>query len=348
MTAHHPITIVGGGLAGLSLGIALRRRNVPVTLWEAGRYPRHRVCGEFIRGRGLEVLERLGLIPQLVQAGARPATTARFFTPRHTGALRTFPEPALCLSRFELDALLAQEFVRSGGSLREQCRWDQPWETPGLVRTTGRVAEVQEHGRRWFGLKAHAQQVRLETDLEMHLQTNGYVGLCRLTDETVNVCGLFSRQAPAEPAAGRDWRERLCGVPGSPLWERLRDARFDPDSFCAVAGLGLRPHRAIARTECVLGDALTMIPPITGNGMSMAFEAAEVAAAHLISYSEGKATWDESRRRITQALDERFERRLRWAAWAHRATIHPGLGSLGLRCSMRSARVWQCWLAHTC
>ena len=43
-----PVTIIGGGLAGLTLGIGLRQRNVPVTIREAGQYPRHRVCGEFI------------------------------------------------------------------------------------------------------------------------------------------------------------------------------------------------------------------------------------------------------------------------------------------------------------
>ena len=59
--AAKPITIVGGGLAGLTLGIGLRRRGVPVTVWEAGHYPRHRVCGEFISGRGQETLSRLGL-----------------------------------------------------------------------------------------------------------------------------------------------------------------------------------------------------------------------------------------------------------------------------------------------
>jgi 2-polyprenyl-6-methoxyphenol hydroxylase-like FAD-dependent oxidoreductase len=43
-----PVEIIGGGLAGLSLGIALRHRGLPVTIREAGHYPRHRVCGEFI------------------------------------------------------------------------------------------------------------------------------------------------------------------------------------------------------------------------------------------------------------------------------------------------------------
>ena len=35
--------VVGGGLAGLTLGVALRQRDVPVTLCEAGSYPRQRV-----------------------------------------------------------------------------------------------------------------------------------------------------------------------------------------------------------------------------------------------------------------------------------------------------------------
>jgi hypothetical protein len=56
------VTIVGGGLAGLTLGIGLRQRGVPITVWEARRYPRHRVCGEFISGGGQSSLARLGLL----------------------------------------------------------------------------------------------------------------------------------------------------------------------------------------------------------------------------------------------------------------------------------------------
>src|SRR5579883_1488023 len=81
-TVNTPITIVGGGLAGLTLGIGLRQRGVPVTVWEAGHYPRHRVCGEFISGRGQETLARLGLREKLEQAGVISARTAAFFSVR--------------------------------------------------------------------------------------------------------------------------------------------------------------------------------------------------------------------------------------------------------------------------
>ena len=84
MKAPQAITIVGGGLAGLTLGIGLRRKGIPVAIREAGHYPRHRVCGEFISGRGLQTLDRLGLLEKLLTAGAKPAVNAAFFASEAT------------------------------------------------------------------------------------------------------------------------------------------------------------------------------------------------------------------------------------------------------------------------
>ena len=113
-----PITIVGGGLAGLTLGIGLRQRGVPAALWEAGHYPRHRVCGEFICGRGQETLARLGLRDLLERAGAVGADTAAFFSATQSTGPRPLPSRAICLSRFTLDATLAEKFRELGGELR--------------------------------------------------------------------------------------------------------------------------------------------------------------------------------------------------------------------------------------
>src|SRR5208282_5573694 len=102
MADPKPITIIGGGLAGLTLGIGLRHHGVPATIHEAGRYPRHRVCGEFISGRGLVTLGRLGLRELVREAGAVRAQTAAFFSATRSTAPRPLPAPALCLSRFTL------------------------------------------------------------------------------------------------------------------------------------------------------------------------------------------------------------------------------------------------------
>lgn len=92
------VTIVGGGLAGLTLGIGLRQRGVPVIVCEAGRYPRHRVCGEFISGRGQATLARFGLLDGLLEAGAGTARSTAFFAGNHRVAKHPLPEAALCVS----------------------------------------------------------------------------------------------------------------------------------------------------------------------------------------------------------------------------------------------------------
>jgi len=162
MTAAKPITIIGGGLAGLTLGIGLRQRGVPATVIEAGNYPRHRVCGEFISGRGQETLGRLGLNALVAARGAVEAQTVAFHSTGKSTSPRRLPSPAVCISRFELDAALADEFSRLGGELRCGQRWISAGETEGVVRATGRVPSTNPDGEQWFGLKVHARNVPLE------------------------------------------------------------------------------------------------------------------------------------------------------------------------------------------
>lgn len=341
-----PITIVGGGLAGLTLGIGLRQRGVRVTLWEAGRYPHHRVCGEFISGRGLESLDRLGLRGRLETAGAVTAHTAAFFSTTRNTPPRPLPSAALCLSRHVLDDLLAKEFCQAGGDLRAGERWPGQEFSEGIVRATGRRAQPEENGVRWFGLKLHARHVTLTADLEMHVTPNGYVGLCRLNDGKVNVCGLFRRVDETNTGDGGA-RERLRGRPGSPLHERLSTAEFDESSFCAVAGLALRPHRAGEWGECCVGDAITMIPPITGNGMSMAFESAELALEPLIRWSRGEITWLTAQRTIARQCDAAFARRLVWARWLQTLLLSARWQRPLVFLAGRSDWLWRLWFART-
>lgn len=317
-----PITIIGGGLAGLTLGIGLRQRGVPVTVWEACSYPRHRVCGEFISGRGQKTLTRLGLREKIFDSGAIPAWTTAFFAARAASPVRKLPEPALSISRFVLDDLLAREFRRLGGELRDNERWRGTEFSEGIMRASGRRVQPIVHGWRWFGLKVHALNVAFKADLEIHLSPSGYVGMSRLAGGEVNICGLFRRSAKAGETLP-NWQEILRGEEGSHRHERLRGAEFDENSFCSVAGLSLEPHRASAFQECCIGDAITMIPPVTGNGMSMAFESAEMAIAPLADYSERKISWAEAQRTIAQKCDATFAPRLRWAEFLQHLLFVP-------------------------
>ncbi|MBI4660584.1 MAG: FAD-dependent monooxygenase [Verrucomicrobia bacterium] len=386
------ITIVGGGLAGLTLGIGLRPRGVPVKIVEAAHYPRHRVCGEFISGRGLITLERLGLLPALYEAGARPAHTVAFYNRLATTGTLPLPSEALCCGRFQLDATLAKEFRKLGGTLVEGTRWQGPFAKEGVIRATGRRLQPDANGWRWFGLKVHARRIVLDADLELHFLSNGYVGLCQLEDGKINICALL-RSRSALPNLRRPWPSEFRGAAGSALAARLSHAEFDDSSFCSIAGLpfgsltttrsrrrkealtlfGSRisdlgfgeanlvtPAAAKAETsphafasergvemECSIGDALGMIAPMTGNGMSMALESAELALEPLKHYSDGTLPWQETQALIQARCRSMFSHRLNVAAWLHSAVFREALRSVMIQLLSRCPRLLRFLFSHT-
>jgi 2-polyprenyl-6-methoxyphenol hydroxylase-like FAD-dependent oxidoreductase len=348
MSPGKPIRIIGGGLAGLTLGVGLRQRGVPVTIWEAGRYPRHRVCGEFISGNGQAILERLGLLARFEQAGAVHARTVMFICGANRSPVRQLAAPALCLSRHAMDALLAESYQKLGGELLVNTRWTSGENREGVVHAAGRRTQPAEKNPRWFGVKAHVSRsspVNLEADLEMHLSPDGYIGVNRINGGEVNVCGLFRvRQGNRQPGSKPDW---LRGETGSLLRKRLDAAEFEPDSFCSVAGLQLKPQRAAVKKECCIGDTLTMTPPVTGNGMSMAFESAEMAVEPLAAYSQGRLNWPQAQQQIARRCDAAFSRRLAWARFLQWMMISPALQSRLGSMLLRSDWLWRLMFTQT-
>ena len=316
-----PVTILGGGLAGLTLGLQLREKGVPVQLHEAGSYPRHRVCGEYLSGRALSIIESLGLRPGLNRLGAVESSDVLLSLGSSVLSRRTLPQPALCLSRYEFDRFLVQELTKAGGDIQTAHRIpSEPAE--GTVFATGRQPSTTQHGWRWFGLKAHARNMSLEAGLEMHLSSRGYIGLCRIENNQVNVCGLFRSRSPV-PDLATSWKNWLGGDPDSPLQQRICHAEWDESSFSSIAALSLSPQRASVHTSLRIGDALTMIPPVTGNGMSMAIEGADLATTSLVEWSNHKLDWDSAVQKVATRLDTAFAPRLRHARWLQHAMFDP-------------------------
>ncbi len=316
MTAPKPITIVGGGLAGLSLGLALRRKGIPTCLHEAGDYPRHRVCGEFIAGLDAATRESLGLDPFL--ADARPHREVAWFRGDQHAHRQPLPSPALALSRHKLDQRLAEAFLATGGDLRTRSRLGLAPAPEGCVFA---------HGRRrvrsaWLGLKVHARHLPLVAGLELHLGERAYVGLCELEDGTVNVSGLFVQRDNLAVTRADALTTYLRATGLRALADRLDASEVQADSRCAVAGLGFAlPVPTPGRL--VLGDAFAMIPPFTGNGMAMAFQSAAVALGPLTAWSRGELAWDAAVRRIDRRLRSRFRVRLASARALHPLLVRP-------------------------
>ncbi|MES2694029.1 MAG: hypothetical protein V4773_11190 [Verrucomicrobiota bacterium] len=315
MSELRHIEIVGGGLAGLSLGVALRHAGVPTTLHEAGNYPRHRVCGEFIAGLGPRTISRLGLEAAL--AGALEHLEVAWDIEGKVARLQRLPSPALGISRYMLDERLATAFVASGGTLHTGTRFEAGAKNQpgcGRVFATGRRPAPRS---RWIGLKVHVRGLALVRELELHLGDDCYVGIARLPDDTANVCGLFRRRE-LSLRGPRLLLAYLHAAGLDALAARLNAATIEDETFCAVAGVEFDrrvPSRAPEGLR--LGDASAMIPPFTGNGMAMAFQSAEAALDPLLAYARGEKDWPATCRATNAALRGRFRVRLASASMLH-------------------------------
>ena len=314
------ILIAGGGLAGLSLATALRLRNVPVTVLEAGTYPRHRVCGEFISGVSDTTLGRLGIAGAF--SDARRHRSLAWFEQGRLLHRNEMDAPALGISRHLLDDRLRQRVEESGGEIRTGCR-ARPEPREGMVWTAGRKARNGP----WIGLKGHLKIPAMAADLEMHGGSNGYLGFAGVEDGWTNVCGLFRLDRSIRATGSGLLTDYLQAGGNGALAEMLAGAEWREGSFCAMAGfeLGRQPSLPGLLT---LGDAESMIPPFTGNGMSMAFESAEMAIDPLAAWSEGNLSWQKAGNLIRDSVRRKFRRRLAVAGVLHSVLLSPAGKSL--------------------
>ncbi len=317
MSTPREIEIIGGGLAGLALGLGLRRAGVPATVFEAGDYPRHRVCGEFITGLGEGTVARLGLAPLLADAGR--LSEVEWFLGGRPLRRQRLPAPALALSRHVLDARLAAAFTAAGGRLVTGTRMDPEAAPAGRVFSTGRRRAAVSP---WLGLKLHARGLRLTSELEFHLGDEAYVGLCPVEGGRVNVCGLFRQRADVTGNRETVLQAYLCATGLETLAARLAGAEICTESCSAVAGVGF-DRCGVAGDRLCLGDTFAMIPPFTGNGMAMAFQGAELALGPLLAWAGGGVAWPETVRATNTALRKKFARRLKVADTAHPFLFSP-------------------------
>src|SRR5687767_15794001 len=121
------IVIVGAGPAGSSLAIRLAGAGFETTLIERERFPRHKLCGEFISPECLSHFEELGVLEGMLAAGGERIYETHFYDRRGRG----FAVPsgafegvgyALSLSRSEMDVRLLTRARESGVNVLEGYR----------------------------------------------------------------------------------------------------------------------------------------------------------------------------------------------------------------------------------
>lgn len=321
-----PITIIGGGLSGLALGCYLRRHHIDVTIIEQGKYPRHKVCGEFICGVENKTLKELGIVDLFEQAEV--VETIQWHIANKKILDNKLPHHGTGVSRYLLDNLLQKRFRNLGGIVQNE-RVDKSIylknQPEGIVWACGK----EKHGKgndtlRWLGMKLHVTGLDIQ-GLEMHTgctsSKGGYIGLSPIENDKVNVCGLFEVNKSVGGKGLEKLRAYLLSLGLNTLALRLDNATVVEESFSAVAGFSMGHQNILAEDQqrlLPIGDAALLIPPFTGNGMSIALESALLAGQSLLSYcKDDEAEWDTVQKTYLHKLRKKFRKRLTVARFIH-------------------------------
>jgi 2-polyprenyl-6-methoxyphenol hydroxylase-like FAD-dependent oxidoreductase len=120
----HDAIVIGAGPAGSSAALALARRGWRVAIVEKARFPRRKVCGEYVSAAAWPVLRALGVADEL-EPRAGPAVRRVGLFAAHTVVDVAMPRAGLdwgrALGRESLDAALLEHARRAGAEVL------QPW-----------------------------------------------------------------------------------------------------------------------------------------------------------------------------------------------------------------------------
>ncbi len=126
MKNQSKIVIVGAGPAGASLAIRLAKENFRVVLIEREKFPRHKLCGEFISPECLAHFKQLGVLDEILKVGGMRVTETVFYAP--DGKSVSIPsrwfsgdlQGALSISRAEMDFRLMERAREVGVEVLEE------------------------------------------------------------------------------------------------------------------------------------------------------------------------------------------------------------------------------------
>ncbi len=307
LSGDDTVLIVGGGLAGLSLAILLAQNGYGVQLWEKGQYPRHKVCGEYISTESLSFLKRLGLGEELPKW---PSIQQFFLTSEHGySGTCTLDTGGVGVSRYHLDHLLYQKAISLGVEVAmnksgKNIYWDEGNKhylvkpNKGLdqhfklvIGSFGRnngLLPLAPTPKKYLGVKYHIAEGPAVNTIEMHHFEGGYCGVSAVEGQQYCLCYLVDAKQLQRFKGDIDSLEKSVLSANPFLKERLQSARTFQGVRTANIVFGSTSLDGISYP--LTGDALGFIPPITGNGMSLAFRSATTLFPWIEEYLEGNLT----------------------------------------------------------
>jgi menaquinone-9 beta-reductase len=331
----YDVIIAGGGLAGLALSIQLARAGHTVSLLEKERYPYHKVCGEYISLESWNFLEELGL--PLSDWNLPVIRRLLVSAPNGQSIGHELPLGGFGISRYKLDSALAGIARTEGVDLREMTKvTDMRFERSGfIVRTNdgvlysklacatfGKRSNLDIRWRRRFigkrsdrlnnfiGVKYHVH-ADIPADLVgLHNFKDGYCGISQI--EEGNCCLCYMTTARNLRSCGNSIPEMEKQIiRRNPFLEKIfSSANFLFPQPVTISQISYERKSQVEDHVLFVGDAAGMIPPLAGNGMSMALHGSKIAFAAINAFLQGRIERYEMEQEYIDRWNRQFGRRL--------------------------------------
>jgi flavin-dependent dehydrogenase len=307
----YDLAVIGAGPAGASAAITAAKLGFNVALIEAGRFPRHKVCGEFVSAEALDLLSHLLGDNELIDAAPRIGQVRAFIDGR---VLTMQIEPqAASLSRFDLDAALWQAARQAGVTCHDATRvigveqgtnacftlelQTGTLSTRSVINATGRWSNLNmrtatpDLSSKWLGVKAHFSENQATPSCDLYFFEGGYCGVQPVGDGMVNASAMVRADvAKSLPAVFKQ---------NGHLWKRSR--LWSPASApVSTAPLIFTAAKTSENGVLLCGDAAAFLDPFAGDGISMALHSGRLAATALGRYLNGPATLAEAAQSYSQ------------------------------------------------
>jgi flavin-dependent dehydrogenase len=305
--------IIGGGPAGATVSTLLAQAGLRALLLEKSRFPREKLCGEFITPECLNLFDRLGVRERMFDAGAQMIHQWTLFALDGRGVnvpmewIADGHKHAIGLSRARMDSILLDRAREAGTDVREgfhvspnffrqdglsliEGRADgetiERFAAPIVIDASGRNGVFWNQaapqasrfeGSRLFGCKIHLRAVEGIRGIgELFFFRDGYGGMSDVENGQTNLCFLTTE---ATLRAAKGDREKLLDLTmrsNPAARRRLQDVVLDG----AWLGTGPIVYGRRKRMPGVIsiGDAGAFIDPFTGSGILLALSSGEIAA----------------------------------------------------------------------
>ncbi|MCR8630658.1 NAD(P)/FAD-dependent oxidoreductase [Paenibacillus radicis (ex Xue et al. 2023)] len=333
------VAVLGAGIAGSSLAKALADRGWDTVLIDRQRFPRHKVCGEFLSPESQKTLNTLGLLESV--ESLNPSYINRIRLIFSHGDVVEIPLTGLALgvSRYSLDPALHKAALSSGVHIQTSTTV-----TAVYPKDNGYMIETKQEGtlnkvkvraviaawgsnhrtglpgyrpvgaakNTYMGVKSHYMGIEMEPVVELYFFSGGYMGISPIEGGLVNVAALLTQNA------FRDSEKTILGLidaaarRNSKLYQKLGQATPIDGTQAAVAPVGLSRKPNPWDMIPLIGDAALMIPPLCGDGMSMALRSARLSLPLADSYLRGELSLAMWQHRYALSIQREFKSPLRW------------------------------------